>query len=142
MFRKGSWNGSGDLSLFQRSRRLGNFGRSLGRDPPDPELLVALSELEVFGTDYNAADGSAVRDYVHVGDLAEVHRRAVEGEVTGAFNLGTGKGHSVWKLLVCREVTGHDIGEGCPRGREILPFLWPQTKRRPPLLDGAPNGFA
>ena len=50
-------------------------------------LSVALGKrecVEVFGTDYETPDGSAVRDYVHVGDLAEAHRRAVEGKVTGA----------------------------------------------------------
>ena len=76
-------------------------------------LSVALGKrecVEVFGTDYETPDGSAVRDYVHVGDLAEAHRRAVEGKVTGAFNLGTGQGHSVREVIeVCREVTGHDI---------------------------------
>ena len=76
-------------------------------------LFVALGRcdsVKVFGTDYETPDGSAVRDYVHVCDLAEAHRRAVEREVSGAFNLGTGRGNSVWEVIeACREVTGHEI---------------------------------
>ena len=76
-------------------------------------LFVALGKrdsVEVFGTDYDTPDGSAVRDYVHVCDLAEAHRRAVERQVSGAFNLGTGRGNSVWEVIeACRKVTGHEI---------------------------------
>ncbi|MBM49347.1 MAG: UDP-glucose 4-epimerase GalE [Roseibacillus sp.] len=106
-------------------------------------LSVALGRkerVEVFGTDYNTADGSAVRDYVHVGDLAEVHRRAVEGEVTGAFNLGTGKGHSVWEVIeVCREVTGHDIPvKECPRRQGDPPVLVASNEKAASALGWRP----
>jgi UDP-glucose 4-epimerase len=57
----------------------------------------------VFGTDYPTPDGSAVRDYVHVMDLADAHRRALEGLGNGtasqAINLGTGQGHSVRSVI-------------------------------------------
>ncbi len=68
-------------------------------------------QVEVFGTDYETPDGTAIRDYVHVSDLAEVHMRAVEREDSvGAFNLGTGTGNSVREVVeACRVVTGRDI---------------------------------
>lgn len=71
--------------------------------------------VEVFGSDYPTADGSAVRDYVHVLDLAAAHVLAVEAIVPGAalaFNLGSGAGYSVRQVIdTCRSVTGIDIPE-------------------------------
>jgi UDP-glucose 4-epimerase len=65
----------------------------LGRRPP----------LTVFGTDYPTADGTCVRDYVHVCDLADAHLLALAelegGRALGAFNLGTGTGASVREVL-------------------------------------------
>jgi len=62
-----------------------------------------LSELSVFGNDYPTADGTGVRDYIHVEDLAEGHLRALEAlqNRTGAhvWNLGTGKGFSVLEMV-------------------------------------------
>jgi len=59
--------------------------------------------LAVFGTDYPTEDGTAVRDYIHVEDLASAHLLALEylrgQEESRAFNLGTGKGHSVGEIL-------------------------------------------
>jgi UDP-glucose-4-epimerase GalE len=59
--------------------------------------------LSVFGTDYPTPDGTCVRDYVHVVDLASAHLLALgklaAGEVVGAFNLGTGSGYSVRAVL-------------------------------------------
>ena len=106
-------------------------------------LSVALGKrecVEVFGTDYDTPDGSAVRDYVHVGDLAEAHRRAVEEEVTGAFNLGTGKGYSVWEVIeVCREVTGHDIPvKESPRRKGDPPILVASSKKAASALSWYP----
>lgn len=60
-----------------------------------------LRELEIFGTDYNTVDGSGVRDYIHVMDVAEGHIAALEkiGQGVNVYNLGTGKGTSVFELL-------------------------------------------
>ena len=62
-----------------------------------------LPKLSVFGDDYDTHDGTGVRDYIHVVDLADGHVKAVEYamEHTGAevFNLGTGKGYSVLDLV-------------------------------------------
>jgi UDP-glucose 4-epimerase len=69
--------------------------------------------VDVFGTDYPTADGSAVRDYIHVVDLANAHVRALEtSEQPGhrIFNLGIGRGYSVLEVIdTVRKVTGHPV---------------------------------
>jgi UDP-glucose 4-epimerase len=76
-------------------------------------LRVALGQADavpVFGDDYPTPDGSCIRDYIHIIDLARAHILALEKDVTGPFNLGTGTGFSVKQIVdTCREVTGHDI---------------------------------
>jgi UDP-glucose 4-epimerase len=79
-------------------------------------LQVALGQrdrIKVFGTDYPTPDGSCIRDYIHVEDLAEAHLRAIEGCTPGraeAYNVGTGRGHSVLEVVeAARAVTGHKI---------------------------------
>ena len=66
-------------------------------------LFGAQPELEVFGDDYPTPDGTCVRDYVHVDDLADAHVRAIEhlerGGATLACNVGTGRGTSVREVL-------------------------------------------
>jgi UDP-glucose 4-epimerase len=66
-------------------------------------LLGRIPGLQVFGTDYPTPDGTNIRDYVHVVDLAEAHLRALEhlekGGETTAVNLGTGKGSSVLEVI-------------------------------------------
>ena len=80
------------------------------RDPEThliPRALMALqghvSEFAIFGEDYDTTDGTAVRDYIHVNDLAKAHITALKllagGDVGGAFNLGTGVGYSVKQIL-------------------------------------------
>jgi len=80
-------------------------------------LQVALGErphITVNGDDYRTPDGTCVRDYVHVCDLADAHVLAVEALLAGrgslTCNLGNGTGYSVREVLeVCRRVTGHPI---------------------------------
>ena len=79
-------------------------------------LQVALGqvkEIKIFGLDYPTSDGTCVRDYVHVADLASVHQLAVETQAEGRFrcyNVGTGQGASVKEVIdTAREVTGHKI---------------------------------
>ena len=70
------------------------------------------AHISVFGEDYPTADGSCVRDYIHVVDLADAHIRALSilDERSGTFNLGNGKGFSVKEVIeVARKVTGHPI---------------------------------
>jgi UDP-glucose 4-epimerase len=76
-------------------------------------LRVPLGQREkimIFGDDYDTPDGTCLRDYIHIIDLAYAHILALEKAVVGAFNLGTGRGHSVLEVIeACREVTGHAI---------------------------------
>jgi UDP-arabinose 4-epimerase len=80
-------------------------------------LLTALGRrphFDVFGVDYPTPDGSAVRDYIHVADLAAAHvlalRRLLDGGASMTLNLGTGEGHSVLALVAAVErVTGKTL---------------------------------
>jgi len=81
-------------------------------------LQTALGQREsikIFGTDYPTPDGTAVRDYIHVLDLAEAHLAALEQQVNGQeklafYNIGTGKGYSVKEIIEhCRNITGSTI---------------------------------
>jgi UDP-arabinose 4-epimerase len=70
--------------------------------------------VDIYGTDYQTPDGTAVRDYIHVEDLAEAHLRALEhlcaGGECAALNLGTGSGHSVREVIAAAEaITGRPI---------------------------------
>ena len=76
-------------------------------------LKVALGQapaVPVFGDDYATPDGTCIRDYIHIVDLARAHILALEKDVSGPFNLGTGTGFSVQQVIeTCRAVTGHPI---------------------------------
>lgn len=80
-------------------------------------LEAALGErdhVEIFGTDYETEDGTCIRDYIHVDDLAWAHILALEslrdGRPNTAYNLGIGKGYSVREVIeTCRKVTGREI---------------------------------
>lgn len=76
-------------------------------------LRVALGQAPhatIFGDDYATADGTCVRDYVHVSDLAAAHLLALQSGFSGALNLGIGRGFSVKEVVeACRRVTGRDI---------------------------------
>ncbi|MCG7246554.1 UDP-glucose 4-epimerase GalE [Corynebacterium simulans] len=86
-------------------------------------LQVALGHRDkifMFGDDYPTTDGTAVRDYIHIRDLAEAHLLALESNKPGThriYNLGSGDGYSVKQVIeMCREVTGHEIpAEVAPR---------------------------
>jgi UDP-glucose 4-epimerase len=78
-------------------------------------LQVALGQREqvtIHGDDYDTPDGTCVRDYIHVVDLADAHVRALHVLDQGSrtYNLGNGRGYSVREVIeVAREVTGHPI---------------------------------
>ncbi len=82
-------------------------------------LKTALGQREavrVFGTDYPTSDGTCIRDYIHVQDLAEAHILAMEalerGSNSATYNLGNGKGFSVLEVLqTARRITGKEIPE-------------------------------
>jgi len=80
-------------------------------------LLAALGKrdsISIFGTDYPTPDGTCIRDYIHVTDLATAHILGLEyllnGGKTDVFNLGNGKGFSVKEVIeTAREITGKEI---------------------------------
>ena len=83
-----------------------------------PRLLLALAagkdSFEVYGSDYPIPDGTCVRDYIHVLDLAEAHRLGLEwlgeGRFGDVFNLGNGRGFSNLEVVrTCAAVTGKDV---------------------------------
>lgn len=72
------------------------------------------SYLEIYGTDYETFDGTGIRDYIHVSDLAQAHVLALkhleEGGESAIYNLGIGRGYSVREVVeICRRVTGRKI---------------------------------
>ncbi|MGW5346887.1 UDP-glucose 4-epimerase GalE [Streptomyces sp. NPDC004050] len=101
----------------------GAYGRYGERHDPETHLIplvlqVALGEREsisVFGEDYPTPDGTCVRDYIHVADLAEAHLAALDAATEGEHlicNLGNGNGFSVREVVeAVRKVTGKDIPE-------------------------------
>jgi len=123
------------LRDFQRSHALNwialRYFNAAGCDPDgeigelhDPEThLIPLAlevaargrgNLNIFGADYGTPDGTCIRDYVHVTDLADAHVRALKslqsGTASGPFNLGLGKGFSVREVIqTVREVTNSDV---------------------------------
>lgn len=103
-----------------------------------PAALKAITgeraQLELFGSDYPTPDGTCVRDYIHVNDLAEAHVLALEeleaGKNSGAFNLGTGVGCSVNEVIsMIEEVTGSKV----PR------HIAPRRPGDPPVLVADPS---
>lgn len=82
--------------------------------------LGALPEIEVFGTDYPTPDGTAVRDYIHVSDLADVHvallDRLLDGGDSVTLNCGYGHGYSVAQVL-----DAVDRAAGAPLARRLSP---------------------
>jgi UDP-glucose 4-epimerase len=76
-------------------------------------LKVALGQArqcEIYGTDYPTPDGTCIRDYIHIIDLAQAHIRALEPGKTGFYNLGNGDGYSVRQVIeTCEKVTHQQI---------------------------------
>jgi len=76
-------------------------------------LKVALGQkpnLEIYGTDYETPDGTCIRDYIHIVDLAHAHILALGAAASGFYNLGTGGGSSVQEVIAaCRKITGRKI---------------------------------
>jgi UDP-glucose 4-epimerase len=104
---------------------------SIGEDHEDEIHVIPLAiraatggpPLKVFGEDYPTPDGTCLRDYIHVCDLASAHIRALEalerGAPSGAFNIGTGTPHSVRSVI---DTVGRVVGR---------PAAWQSAPRRP-----------
>ncbi|MDD8024923.1 MAG: UDP-glucose 4-epimerase GalE [Acidobacteriota bacterium] len=144
-----------------RSMSLRYFNAS-GADPEgglgechDPEthlipniFLAALGrrpELEIFGTDFPTPDGTAVRDYIHVSDLAEAHVLSLEhllaGGAGGAVNLGTHRGYSVREVLARAErIAGRRVPRvERPRRLGDVPVLLASAEKAERLLAWTPR---
>ena len=96
--------------------------------------LGRREQVSIFGTDYDTPDGTCVRDYIHVCDLAAAHvlaLRAIEPGRANAYNLGNGAGFSVREVIdTCRAVTGHAIpAEEAPRRPGDPPRLVASSER-------------
>jgi UDP-glucose 4-epimerase len=99
----------------------GSFAGLGERHDPETHLIPNVlavpagmrESVEVFGTDYPTRDGTAIRDYLHVKDLADAHLLALEAATPGdhrVYNLGTGTGYTVREVVdACRRVTGHPV---------------------------------
>ena len=90
--------------------------------------------IAVFGTDYATPDGTAIRDYIHVSDLADAHvaavRRLAGGAASGAVNVGTGRGYSVREVIAAVERVS---------GRAVPVRLAPRRAGDPPVLVADPH---
>jgi UDP-glucose 4-epimerase len=103
-----------------------------------PRAMMALqghcSDFAVFGDDYDTPDGTAIRDYIHVTDIAAAHLRALhllrQGSGDGVYNLGTGQGYSVKQILAAIEKE---------TGRAIKVPLKPRRAGDPPVLVADPS---
>jgi UDP-arabinose 4-epimerase len=113
-----------------------------------PCILEAAAGLrpifEVYGQDYPTPDGTCVRDYIHVNDLAEAHVLALEylamGRGSVALNLGTGRGRSVKEVVaMVEEITGRAVTRRmCPRRPGDPPILVADASRSMQILQWKP----
>lgn len=127
-------------------------GRILGLEQNPANLLPIVMEvasgvrdkMEVFGDDYDTPDGTGVRDYIHVSDLASAHVKALDYLQSGdsiMVNLATGEGYSVLEVIEkAREITGHPIPYEITARREGDPAkLIATSESAGELLDWEPK---
>ena len=130
------------------SGRIGEDPRGVPNNlmPYIAQVAVGRRErLQVFGNDYPTPDGTGVRDYIHVVDLAEAHARALECATTRrgtlALNVGTGKGYSVLELIAAFErASGKPVAfDIAPRRSGDVAALWADPARAMELLGWTAN---
>jgi UDP-glucose 4-epimerase len=103
------------LRYFNAAGATANFGEHHWQETHlIPNVLkVALNQkphVEIFGSDYPTPDGTCVRDYIHIVDLANAHMLALTSSKSDVFNLGSGEGYSVKQVVeAARKITGHAI---------------------------------
>jgi UDP-glucose-4-epimerase GalE len=152
---KSKWMIEQILEDFQRAYGLEyialRYFNAAGADPeneigedhdPEPHLLPLIiksaldqkSHVEIYGTDYPTPDGTAIRDYIHVADLAEAHVFALDyllnGGTSVALNLGTGMGYSVREMIQAVEKVG---------GVTVAAKEMPRRPGDPPSLVAEPS---
>jgi UDP-glucose 4-epimerase len=115
---RGQTFGATSLRYFNVAGASGDYGEL--HDPETHLIPLVLrvaaglrDSVQIYGTDYPTPDGTAVRDYIHVEDLARAHLLALDAITPGThaiYNLGNGTGFSVRQVVeACRAVTGHPI---------------------------------
>ncbi|CAM3044550.1 UDP-glucose 4-epimerase GalE [Saccharomonospora xinjiangensis] len=106
------------LRYFNVAGAYGNYGERHTTETHLIPLILQVAtgdraQVQIYGDDYPTEDGTAIRDYIHVVDLADAHLLALAHANPGEheiFNLGNGTGFSVRQVIdACREVTGHEI---------------------------------
>ncbi|MEX0626925.1 MAG: UDP-glucose 4-epimerase GalE [Chloroflexota bacterium] len=126
---------------------------SIGEGPRNAKSLIPrvmdaalgkTAEVEIYGTDYATPDGTAVRDYVHVEDLAEAHLLALDyllaGGGSAVVNLGSGRGTSVAEVIaVAERVSGRPVPvRHAPRRPGDAAAIWADNSRAGELLHWSP----
>ena len=110
-----------------------------------PRILQNLNNFTVYGNDYNTPDGTCVRDFVHVSDVADAHLAAAEylarNGSSQVINLGTGKGYSVKEIIaLVKEVTGQRVIFSYePRRAGDPPYLFANINFASDLLQYRPK---
>ena len=110
-----------------------------------PRILQNLNNFTVYGNDYNTPDGTCVRDFVHVSDVADAHLAAAEylarNGSSQVVNLGTGKGYSVKEIIaLVKEVTGQRVIFSYePRRAGDPPYLFANINFASDLLQYRPK---
>ena len=103
------------LRYFNAAGATGKYGED---HRPESHLITIIlqvaqgkrEKIMVYGNDYDTPDGSCIRDYIHILDLAQAHELAMSAPESGHYNLGTGNGLSVMEIIeAARKVTGHPI---------------------------------
>ncbi len=116
-----------------------------------PLVLQAASghrdSISIFGTDYNTPDGTCIRDYIHVSDLAQAHILALkyllDDGKTDVFNLGNGNGFSVKQVIeIARKITGQEIKAlECDRRPGDTPILVGSGEKAQQILGWQPQYY-
>jgi UDP-glucose 4-epimerase len=103
------------------------------------------AKVDIFGTDYPTPDGSCIRDFVHVADLAHAHRAALShlrsGGISATLNCGYGRGHSVLETIeAVRRVSGRNFAvQHAPRRPGDIMTMVADTSRIRSVLDWTPQ---
>ena len=103
--------------------------------------LGRAKECQIYGTDYPTPDGTCIRDYIHIVDLAQAHMLALQPGRQGFYNLGNGDGYSVRQVIkMCEKVTGSAIPRWKSRADPAIRPNWSPPPQKPSAnWDGSPN---
>lgn len=141
--------GATSLRYFNVAGAYGGLGENHATETHLIPLVLQVAQgtrdkILIFGDDWPTADGTCVRDYIHIRDLADAHLLALESNTPGKhriFNLGSGDGYSVKQVIeACRRVTGHPIpAEVAPRRAGDPATLIASSQRAKDELGWAPS---